>query len=207
MKKIILILISLFISTVASAATWNVSNVLHGVDSGFGYSGLHDASGANVMSGPELAKITSASGTYDDTSGAVNFLFSLDNGDSLGLIGNLLFNGAGLLNSNSFLAYTGLNNLSGISSTGNFGFKTGDVCCSGSYDPNSFKPTPNNLNFLTLWGADGFDNGDYISSTVGMDFRLALTPSAVPLPAAIWLFAPAMGIIGMRRKKAGVTTV
>ncbi len=203
MKHTILIVLSMLVNSVVSAATWNVVSVEQGSDGGFGFSGLHDASGSNVMSGAGLADITSASGTYDDVSGDANFTFSLSNSTSFNLTGNLIFNSSGWLASNSTLAYSGLT-LSGISSTGDFGYMPGDVCCGGSYDPNSFMPTTGNLNFLTLWGADGFNtnNGTYSNSTIGMDFRLGLAPSAVPLPAAAWLFAPALlGVLGIRRKK------
>lgn len=207
MKKIMSIVVSLFISTAASAATWNVDRVISGVDGGFGFSSLHDASGSNVMSGSVLTNVTGASGTYNDVTGAANFTFLLSNGDSLGLQGNLFFNNAGWLSTNSSLAYTGLNTLTGIASSGSFGYMAGDVCCSGQYDPNSFMPTPFNLNYLTLWGADGFDTntGTYANSSIGMDFRLELTPSAVPLPAAVWMFAPVMGFLGLRKKKVSTT--
>ncbi len=213
MKNAMLIIISLFFSTVVSAATWKVTGVESGVDGGFGYSGLHDASGQNVMSGDEFTKITGAKGTYNDETGAVDFMFTISNGTSFGLTGNLLFNGAGWLANHSTLNYTGLD-IAGIATDGIFGFKKGDVCCNGEFDPNSFMESGNgDLNFLTLWGADGFhtwtnwwgkEKGYYWDSTVGMDFRLALAP--VPLPAAVWLFGPALlGLLGIRRRKVSVT--
>jgi len=208
MKNAVLITIILFFSTAASAATWSINQIEHGRDGGFGFSSLHDASGSNVMSGDSLATITHASGTYDDISGAVNFHFTLDNGDELGLIGNLLFNTdiMGILSANSGLAYTGLDNLStsdGISATGVFGFRDDDVCCNGSSDPNSFKATApgSDLKFMTLWGADGTLIGNqYSGSTVGMDFRIEM--SAVPVPAAIWLFGTALiGMFGFNKRR------
>ncbi len=212
MKNTILIIISFFFSAAVSATSWTVNSVEHGADGGFGYSGLHDASGSNVMSGPSLAAINSAIGTYNDVSGAIDFSFLLSNGDTLGLTGNLFFDVAGLLASHSTLAYTGLT-LSGISATGSFGYMLGDVCCTGGFDPNSFKPTgTTDLNYLTLWGADGFNGGSYSGSTVGMDFRLGLTKSglpgsgSVPEPTIIWMLMPALlGIFSMRRKLVNTT--
>ena len=214
MKNTILIIMSLFFSAAVSATPWTVTAVETGTDGGFGFSGLHDASGTNVMSGSSLATITGASGTYDDASGAVDFLFSLSNGDLLTLTGNLLFI-SGWLDAPSALEYTGLG-LTDISSTGFFGYMQGDVCCYGSFDPNSFMPTgTDGLNYLTLWGADGFDtrNGTYDGSKVGMDFRLALVTglptsgsATVPEPAIIWMLIPALlGLFGIRRKQAFTT--
>lgn len=205
MKILLLITVSFF-SSLASATSWNINSVLSGSDGGFGFSSLHNASGANVMSGAKFEDITGATGTYDDVSGATNFVFSLSNNTSFNLVGNLLFDNAGWLANNSALAYTGLTLPStGTASNGSFGFKLGDVCCSGAHDPNSFQTSTGNLKYLTLWGADGFNanSGTYSNSTVGMDFRLELAPSAVPLPAAVWLFSSALlGLVGVRRKKS-----
>jgi len=215
MKNAILFTITLLFGTAASAATWSIDQIEHGLDGGFGFSTLHDASGSNAMSGDSLATITHASGTYDDISGAVDFLFTLDNGDELGLIGNLLFDAGilGILSANSSLAYTGLNSLGGISNEGDFWYRDDDVCCNGSSDPNSFKATASgsDLKFMTLWGADGTLNGDqYSGATVGIDFRVEMSvvdfgnkTSVVPVPAAIWLFGTAfIGLVGFGKRKS-----
>lgn len=205
MKNKIFFIVSLFFSAASSAATWQISDVKQGTDGGFGFSSLHDGSGSNPMSGSKYTDIDSASGTYDDVSGAVNFIFTLANADVLTLTGNLLFDPAGWLNANSTLAYSGLDNLGSLASTGDFGYLPGDVCCGGSADPNSFKASGvGDTFFMTLWGADSFNvNGSgvdaYGNSTVGMDFRVEL--SQVPIPAALWLFGPALlGLTGLRRK-------
>ena len=223
MKNAMLFTITLLFGTAASAATWNINQIEDGLDGGFGFSSLHDASGSNTMSGDSLATITQASGTYDDISGAVNFLFTLDNGDELGLIGNLLFDAdiLGILSANSSLAYTGLDDdlftSYEISATGEFWYRDDDVCCNGNSDPNSFKATEpgSDLKFMTLWGADGnLNDNQYSGSTIGIDFRVEMSAvdfgermSVVPVPAAIWLFGTALvGLVGFGKRKTGIST-
>ena len=68
--------------------------------------------------------------------------------------------------------------------------------------PNSFLSDGLGGRILTLWGADGFTNGEYSGSNIGLDLRVHL--SAVPLPAALPLFGTGLGImgfIGWRRKR------
>lgn len=198
-------IISLFFSGAASATLWNVDGVLHGIDGGFGFSSLHDAGDSSPMSGAEFTKINSASGTYNDVTGMVDFTFGLANTDMLHLTGTLMFDEmGGGLSTNSELNYTGLDITGGttIADIGAFGYMPNNVCCSGSFAPNSFLPASGDLNYMTLWGADFGSNifdGSYEGSTVGMDFRLEL--SAVPIPAAFWLFGSAIfGFIKFSRK-------
>ena len=215
MKKALLLFGFLLFCDNVFATTWSVDSVLSGSDGGFGFSSMHQANDNSPMSGSKLVDITSASGSYDDVSGALNLLLGLSNSDSMTLAGNLLFDVAGILDSDSSLNYSGLTNLAAspfgsansLGASGSFGFLGQDVCCSGNYDPNSFKPVNNTvgLNYLTLWGADyggGVFLGDYTGSIVGMDIRLEL--SQVPVPAAVWLFGTALlGLVGFsKRRKA-----
>jgi hypothetical protein len=219
MTRTILLISSLLFFGNASATLWQIDNVLSGTDQGFGFSSLHKANDSTPMSGSELAKIQnlSFSGTFNDVSGAADFVLGLDNGDNLSLAGNLLFAGFGDMSGNSTLAYSGLTNLAastwgtsvGLSSSGTFGFLPGGICggCGGANGPNSFTQTGGGLTYLTLWGAD-FGSSTFGSPTpyegskIGMDVRLEM--SAVPVPAAIWLFGTGIiGLIGFsKRSKA-----
>lgn len=214
--KTTLLAISLIFCGASQASLFSVNTILNGNDGGFGYSSLHEANDSSPMSGSILTTISSATGTYDDVSGATNLVFELANQDTLTLTGTLIFNGSGLLASNSELAYSGMTNLAAstfgssvsLASSGDFGYLPGAVCCSGAdYPPNSFMQDlgGSDLHYLTLWGADfGSDifGGSYDGSKIGMDFRVEL--SAVPIPAAAWLFGSALiGLVGFsKRRKA-----
>ena len=221
MKKVLVLFGSLLFCHNVFATTWSVDNVLNGGDGEFDFSSLYQANDNSPMSGSKLVDITSASGSYDDVSGALNLMLGLSNSDSLTLAGNLLFDVAGILDSDSSLNYSGLTNLAAspfgstntLGASGSFGFLGQDVCCSGNYDPNSFKPVNNTvgLNYLTLWGADyggGVFGGDYTGSIVGMNLRLELSDvsvPAVPVPAAVWLFGTALiGLMGFGKRKARI---
>ncbi len=212
MKNSLVLLFAMLICQNVNATLWNVDNVLSGTDGGFGFSSLHEANDSTPMSGANLTDVITASGSYDDVSGALNMVFGLSNSDSLTLSGNLLFGASGFLASDSSLSYSGLNNLSAsafgvansLGASGSIGYLGKDVCCNGNYDPNSFMPVINGsgLQYLSLWGADyGGGNflGSYNGSIVGIDLRLELSP--VPVPAAIYLFGSALlGLAGWRRR-------
>ena len=218
MTRTILLISSLLFFGNASATIWQIDNVLSGIDQGFGFSSLHMANDSTPMSGSELAKIQnlSFSGTFNDVSGVADFVLGLSNGDNLSLTGNLIFDGFGDMDAHSTLAYSGLDNLAAsdwgslpavaLSSSGTFGFLPNDICggCGGDNGPNSFTQAGSGLAWLTLWGADfGSDTfggiNPYDGSKIGMDVRLEM--SAVPVPAAVWLFGTALlGFIGVSRK-------
>lgn len=215
MTRTILLISSLLFFGNASATLWQIDNVLSGSDSGFGFSSLHKADDNTPMSGSILANIEnlSFSGTFNDVSGAADFVLGLSNGDALSLTGNLFFSGFGDMTANSTLEYSGLDNIAAsvwgtsalLSSSGTFGFLPGDICggCGGSNGPNSFTQAGGGLTYLTLWGADFGSptwGGDYDGSKIGMDLRLEM--SVVPVPAAIWLFGTALiGFVGMSRRR------
>ena len=217
MKKLFTLLTVLLFCQNANATLWQVDNVSTGSDGGFAFSTLHEANDDSPMTGPELVDITSASGSYDDVSGALNLVLGLSNTDNMMFMGTMLFSNGGFLSIDSSLSYTGLTNLAAstygvtniLGASGTFGFLGGDVCCTGNYDPNSFQAVTNGggLHYLTLWGADygpGNFLGDYTGSIVGMDVRLEL--SEVPVPAAIYLFASSLlGLAAWRRRSLVAT--
>lgn len=210
----------------AKAATWIVTDVLQVSDGGFGASSFHHAGGSNVMAGSSLGTIanTAVSGSYNDVTGAFSF--------SAGVTGNagganqlfasatsgFLFNGAGELASNNVLDLSFASDFTlksgavvGAGTTTEMGFKLGDVCCSGSADPNSFvqPDADGDMRWITLWGANDFNTatGTYGSSaTIGMDMRIVLERSTttveVPEPAVNAILG--LGLLGLayaRRKK------
>lgn len=109
MKKIILLLFSLFFSSVSSAAAWYIQNVVPGTDRSFCFSSLYNASN-----------------TYDGKPDTDPSLFILSPHTSLSLTGNLVFDGS------SWLTFSGLP-LPGISASGSPGYMRDDVCCGNHY--------------------------------------------------------------------------
>ncbi len=205
---------AIFCSGASQATIWNVTDVLSGSDGGFGYSSLHKANDSSPMTGSTIATVNSASGTYNDVTNQILLTLGLSNSDTMSIDGLLNFDGSGDLVGNSTVAYTGLTGLAatynaetGMTADNFLGFLPGDVCCGGSYDPNSFLSAGvGDLHYMTLWGADFIGDvfaGSYSGSTVGMDLRLGL--SAVPVPAAVWLFGTALiGLVGFGKRKKAV---
>lgn len=216
-SKLIIITVCTSLSIVsfaANSAVYNITSVLTGNDGGYGFSSFHDANDSSPMSGPKLANITDPviSGSYNDISGAFDAVLTVSvAGPTVHLSGNLLFDGTGFLNPSSTLDVD-FDGSSGFLTDTTIGFLPGDICCSGTGDPNSFKDISGSL-IMSLWGAN-WDYGDgsnfnsalgspgaYEGSTLGMDVRMELT--LVPVPAAVWLFGTGLiGLAGVARRKA-----
>jgi hypothetical protein len=211
----------------ASAATWLVTNVLTvGNDGGFGASSFHDARG-NEMSGLNIATINgnvfgappNASGSYNDVTGVLDFTAMATQGANIFTVHAVsvtgsAFNGAGYLAAHDTLDVTMTGDLNMpaavptilANTLTEIGFMLGDVCCSGTDNPNSFTQPGANADerWITLWGANNFNatNGTYdevSETTLGMDVRLRLerstTTSEVPAPAVTVIFG--FGLIGL----------
>ncbi len=190
----------------AHAAQWSIQSVLNGTDGSFGFSGFHDASGSNVMSGTNWGSMSATgSGSFDDVTGAFNGSFSMAGGPGFTLSGILNFGAA----SNTPLGTLNLTFNSafhGITAT-TLGFVAGTVCCgaAGTDAPNSFIASGANRT-MTLWGADGFDgigpNFFEGNHRIGMDLRLTLTP-AIPEPEIYAMLGMGLGLLGWagRRRK------
>jgi hypothetical protein len=209
----------LLVNSAAEATVYDITGVLNGVDGGFGFSGFHYAgdggSGVNgdgnPMTGSALAGIPTATGflgSYDDVSGAFTATLGSDFAPipTFTLSGNMLFDGAGFLAPASTLDIT-FHTIAGDFTTG-MDFAAGQVCCSGANPPNSFDGS-----LLSLWGANStvdltsiavvmnyFPEYVYTDPLLGMDLRLELT--AVPVPAAVWLFGSGLiGLVGFAARR------
>lgn len=199
-------------ASLSQAALYNINTVMNG-SSGFNASLFHDASGASPMSGSSLADIPSVpvvSGTYDDVSGDFTATMNVSTGGTFTLSGTgFLFN-AGTLAMNNQLSIS-FTNPSGVLVNDQIGFLPGYICCGlTDQDPNSFVSNGNGEMIMSLWGAN-FGGGEFTGNyddatgarlaTYGMDLRLGLT--AVPVPAAVWLFASGLiGLVGFARRKS-----
>jgi hypothetical protein len=154
-----LFIIVLLCGGTSQAAVWGVTDVLSGSDGGFGFSSLHHADDSSPMSGANIATVNSASGTYDDVSNKLWLMLELSNNDVMLIDGFLDFDAAGYLDGDpdntSQVSYSGLTNLAsswggiGVKESGKLGYKDGDVCCGGSYDPNSL--TMNYICIYPIW--------------------------------------------------------
>ncbi len=200
----------------ASAATFDITAVLSGSDNGFSFSSLHfageDPNSSNpadndgdATTGTILATFdtTPVSGTYNDVTGELNMVLGLSGGAT----GTVTFAGTGFL----FDANNTLSNISTLSTT--FSNPTAllfdtiiefdnsiQSCCAGANPaPNSFDGT-----LMSLWGAD-FPQGVIGGAAgggprIGLDLRIEV--SAVPVPAAVWLFGSGLlGLAGIARRR------
>lgn len=206
------ITIALGLTSGVNATVYDVTGVLSGVDGGFGFSGFHYAGDlgtgidgdGNNMTGTQLVDIPEAYGyfgTYDDVSGDFNVTLNTNSTvvTSFDLSGNMSYGLDGYLNPTSSLDITFYTIVGDF--TTNMVFAAGEVCCSGATNPpNSFSG-----GLISLWGVNDTPElatafSGYNGEVLGLDLRLELT--AVPVPAAVWLFGSGLlGLIGVARRR------
>jgi hypothetical protein len=225
------ILIGLILSAscaTASATVFNITEVLNGIDDNFKFSGFHfagedsdpDADPLNndgsALTGTQITRFlsTPVSGTYDDVTGAINMVLSLDpdsfnigganpgdmgyvNPGTVTFFGNMLFDAVMnppelTLNPSATLdavfSDVGIDEMAWLQNTSlSFGAGLVNCCANAIQRPNSFDGTT-----MSLWGS---------SSQLGLDLRIALT--SVPVPAAVWLFGSGLlGLVAVARRKS-----
>lgn len=212
MKKILTGLVLATSAATASATTYNINAVLDGVDAGFGYSGFHyagdDGAGidgdADAMTGTELASFSGlvSTGSFNDVTGSFNLVLALNGGGEVTLSNS--GTGQGVLVDNPFILdvdFSAPDTASLFDTTIVF-INSINACCVGA------SPAPNSFDgaVMSLWGADfALTSGGFIPPEsvpdIGLDLRLELT--AVPVPAAAWLFGSGLlGLVGMARRKS-----
>ena len=182
---------------------------------GFGASLFHDTT-CGLMCGNNVGRVSAANdgtvlGSYNDLTGAFSGTFNLNQagGPWVSLVGNLSFDPVtGLMDAVSFLTVTfGGTDLSGGDNL--MAFTEGWQCCGNDgFDPNSFKfdhGSADGSHVMTLWGANGWDDGFSDASLLGVDlrFRLVSSPSGgtIPEPGALALVLA--GLYGVKRSSAG----
>jgi len=209
--KVALVTLTLGAFSSAHATIWNIDQVLQGSDGGFGYSGFHDSSGANMMHGSDLGSIDSGTGTYNDVTGFFSGTFmgtTVNDGPALFTLTTAPVPSAELLfgASNELLPLGGILSAQFIQGTGaltdGFVFFTpGVVCCTGPEAPNSFVDHNDGTATLSLWGAT--NNGPFANvqgAHYGMDLKVTFT--SVPTPSVLSLFGLGMLMMGIRRGRA-----
>ena len=215
MKRITsFIFVTAFIAVFATSSQANIiSEVLTGVDNGFGFSGLHHATGNQSMSGSNFSSVsldTSFTSFFhiDDHSGNDNFELHLildDKGGSLLTLSGVL----------DFRVAPGdlIGTLDADFSDPNvhadtfFKFVQGTIGAGGSSVPH-----PNGVNgdLLALWGANS--TADHLPNSIGFDPTTAdlgidLVVRWVDVPAPNSLALLALGLLGFgfaRRKQSAI---
>jgi hypothetical protein len=164
--------LTLFAGSASAIGTPSVERIRyhieHGVDAGFGYSGLHDADDDTPMSGAQVADLNGTL-TFDyDSAADLYTLVSSDvyanSGIDFAIVsGEITGDGAG------FLEYV-LSGTTSYASTGRIVYTGGASVCCGEGGPNYITRDQRRL-----WGASDVGQGN---GRIGMD----LGGSAVPLP-------------------------
>ncbi|MEM1236287.1 MAG: VPLPA-CTERM sorting domain-containing protein [Pseudomonadota bacterium] len=191
----------------ASAKTYRITDILDGRIGSFGYSVFHAQTNSR-MSGSELEDpgTINPGGTWNATTGAIQFSFDLVGGGSVSAVGNMALGGV-YGNSNQYRAvggtiamtFSGATNI--WNGTHEFTFTPGSQMGSNLAANGVFNPSFTQMN---LWGDKGnygsCSNGLNRGQCVGVDLGLALAP--VPIPAAGFLLIGALGgLVAMRRRK------
>jgi len=202
----------MFSATTANALIYNITDVINETSNGFRSTVFHTAISNGGAGGViiEEAVTGTASGSYNDDTGAINYSFSLQSGKTVTGVGNINFNVA----PDASLGTITTTFSSAVLGSTQFVIEYFKHTYAGA--ANSFDNVLPGL-FITLWGAEGTPSGsgffDTNTTTLGSDLRFALQEdpnqniSVVPLPAALPLYGTGlaiMGFIGWRRKRKAV---
>ena len=175
MKLLLTMVATAFIATTSavSAATYQIDNLL----SNYGASVVHSQYRNGDMSGSIIARFDQrvrSGGTWDSDSGDIMFAGSLNRGDvRYRARGNIDTDGGGYLR---FLFRVGEERIRRV-----FHFD-------GDLDMGPFNSVSNRV--ISLWGDTGRCSRESREQCMGVDLRIAISPSEVPLPASALLLRP-----------------
>ncbi len=194
-----------------------ITEVLSGTDNGFGYSGLHHATGCSSMCGPNFSAVNLSTDytsffNENDFSNGDNFVLNLTlsefNNSLLTLSGSLDFN----VNEGDLIGTINADFNDGVHDDTFFKFVKGNMSIGGINVPH-----PNSIDgtLFSLWGANS--SADPLQNSIGFDpatadlgldlvIRWQDSPSAnVPEPAIFSLLGLGMlGLFAARRKNKGL---
>lgn len=188
MKLVLTVVAAAFFATTSavSAATFQIDGLL----SNYGASLVHSQYRNGDMSGYTLARFDErvrSGGTWDSDTGEIRFAGSLNDGDiRYRASGNVNTDGGGYLR---FLFRVGEERIRRV-----FRFD-------GDLDMGPYNSVANRV--ISLWGDTGRCSRESREQCMGVDLRIAVSPSEVPLPASALLLLGGLGAFaGMRRKKS-----
>ena len=167
----------------ASAATYTVDGLINDSYDGFRSSLIHAQDYNGDMSGTEVAGFDeTASGMWDSTSESISFYGSLESGSiAYKAAGSIDENGGGYLD----FVFGSVYQAARFTFDGDLAMGPANSVANG---------------IISLWGETG-DCGQGEGSCLGIDLRIAVSPSEVPLPASALLLLGGLGGLSVLRRK------
>ncbi len=183
----------LFASLSASnAATYKIDGFQNLSANGFGSTLFHEATGCGGMCGAYADRATgTGSGSWDSTTGAINFVMDL--------VGGGTATAMGILNTTARMS----GSATGVAGAFNIIIAGSAHGKNGSYDFGFADSSHNSVanwfdnGIVGLWGAAPSTSSN--AGALGVDFRIKV--SAVPLPAGFVLLLTAAGGLGFLRSR------